>query len=43
MDAIGRYILLFVDNCSVVTLHLAVRLEAVCPDLSRGWERSSAS
>ena len=23
------------DDCSVVTIHLTVRLEAVCPDLSQ--------
>jgi hypothetical protein len=35
VDAVGRYIPLFVDDRSVVTIHLAVRLEAVCPDLSQ--------
>ena len=35
MDAVGRYIPLFVYDCSVVTLHLSVRLETVGPDLSQ--------
>ena len=35
MDAVGQYIPIFVDDCLVVTVHLTVRLEAVCPDLSQ--------
>ena len=35
VDAVRRYIPLFVYDCSVVTLHLSVRLEAVGPDLSQ--------
>ena len=35
MDAFWRYIPLFVDDCSVVTIHLTVRLETICPDLSQ--------
>jgi hypothetical protein len=35
VDSVGRYIPLFVDDCSVVTLHLSVRLESIGPDLSQ--------
>ena len=35
VDAVGRHIPIFVDNCSVVTIHLTVRLEAVYLDLSQ--------
>ena len=35
VDALWRYIPLFVHDRPVVTLHLAVRLEAVRPDLSQ--------
>jgi len=35
VDAVERYVLLFVDDCSVVTLHFSVRLESVGPDLSQ--------
>jgi len=35
MDAVRRYVSLFVDDRSVVTLHLSVGLEAVGPDLSQ--------
>jgi len=35
MDALGRNIPLFVHDCSVVEVHLSVRLESVGPDLSQ--------
>ena len=35
VDAVRRYIPLFVYDRSVVTLHLSVRLKAVGPDLSQ--------
>ena len=35
VDAVRRYVPLFVDDCSVVTLHLSVRLESISPDLSQ--------
>ena len=35
MDAVGRYVPLFVDDCLMVELHLSVRLESVSQDLSQ--------
>jgi hypothetical protein len=35
MNAVGRNIPLFMDDRSVVTLHLSVGLESVGPDLSQ--------
>jgi len=35
MDALWRYIPLFVHDRPVVTLHLSIRLESVGPDLSQ--------
>jgi hypothetical protein len=35
VDAVGRYVSLLVHDYSMVAVHLPVRLEAVCPDLSQ--------
>ena len=35
VDSVRRYVPLFVDDCSVIPIHLAVRLESICPDLSQ--------
>jgi hypothetical protein len=35
VDAVGRYVSLFVYDCSVVTLHLFVSLESISPDFSQ--------
>ncbi|ACV49342.1 hypothetical protein Hmuk_3240 (plasmid) [Halomicrobium mukohataei DSM 12286] len=35
MDAVERYIPLFVHDCPMVTLHLSIGLESISPDLSQ--------
>jgi hypothetical protein len=35
VDSVGRYVSLFVDDCSVGPIHLSVRLESISPDLSQ--------
>jgi len=35
VDSVRRYVPLFVDDRSVIPIHLAIRLESICPDLSQ--------